>query len=117
MPGLMPVLGHFGLSPSPGQALDHCFAFALPRAARPSPTLPPPSAAILRTLTTMVAHFLGAFPPLCRTDVVAAVKTGVNIRLDKTVAASSCAFSSVGRIAEWEWRHDLFVWRLVSFLF
>ncbi|KAK2092368.1 hypothetical protein P7K49_028896 [Saguinus oedipus] len=44
-------------------------------AGSPAGPLPPPSAAaaILRTLTTVVAHFLSAFPPLRRTDRAAAV--------------------------------------------
>lgn len=95
-------MGIFVSSPSPRSLFCCCRSSSRP----PVPHAPPPSAAILRTLTTMVAHFLGAFPPLWRTDVVAAVK-GVNLRLNKTVAVSSCAFSSVGRTAEWEWRHNM----------
>lgn len=75
-------------SPAPAQARPTITVFVLPffepAACAPPPPPTPPAAAILRTLTTMVAHFLGAFPPLQRTDLVAAVKSRVNLRLNKT---------------------------------
>lgn len=77
--------------PSLSRVHDHCFPGALIRAARLAPTPPPPpSAAILRTLTSMVAHFFGAFPPLQRTHLVAAIKSRVNLRQNKTGSFELC---------------------------
>lgn len=85
----------------------------------PLPAPPTPAlcaAAILRTLT-VVAHFLSAFPPLQRTDVVAFVKSRWNLRQNET---GSCELRVLAKQSA-ELRNGngdvICDWWLVSFLF
>lgn len=93
---LYSFLGDFVSHHSPRQAHDHCFPVALLRAAR----LPPHPPALGCHFAHIDDHG-GAFP--WRFPATLADRSGrsrrirVNLRLNKSVAASSCAFSSDNR--------------------
>lgn len=80
------VVAHLG----PKLGLGSRFSRCPPGLCPPAPSPHSAAAAILRALATVVAHFLGFFPPLKWTRLVAYLKPGLVLRRNET---GSCELS------------------------